>query len=122
MTNARKNNFHVELKKLLDDYVSLVYDCTLKFPKEEIFGLTSQLRRAAMSVVLNYIEGYARRRHKSFRSFLDISYASYKESEYLIYFSHKRKYISDDNYKQLSLFGDRIGGMLWGIMAKLGLE
>lgn len=45
-----KNKFHDKLKKLMDEFVNKVYDITVKFPKEETFGLTYQLRRAALSV------------------------------------------------------------------------
>ena len=57
----KQNQFHKDLKNLMDEYVNKAYDCTKNFPKEEIFGLTSQLQRSALSVILNYIEGYARR-------------------------------------------------------------
>ena len=52
--------FHDILKRKMDEYVHLVYKITRSFPREELYGSTSQLRRAALSVVLNYIEGYAR--------------------------------------------------------------
>lgn len=64
-----EKNFHDRLKQLMDEFVNLVYDCTDKFPKSEIFGLTSQLRRAALSVILNYIEGFARQRKNIFKIF-----------------------------------------------------
>ncbi|MEW6407450.1 MAG: four helix bundle protein [Patescibacteria group bacterium] len=82
----RTNEFHQELKKLMDGFVNKVYNYTRNFPKEEIFGLTSQLRRAALSAILNYIEGYARQSKNSLRNFLEISYGSLKECKYLIYF------------------------------------
>lgn len=121
MLDVKNTNFHQDLQKLMDEFVNKVYDCTVTFPKEEVFGLTSQLRRASLPVVLNYIEGYARRRDKVFKNFLDISYGSLslKESKYLIYFSHKRKYINDKQYDELIHLSDRIGKMLWGIIIKL---
>jgi len=54
------NDYHKRLKQLMDQYVHEVYDCSKDFPRDEIFGLTSQLKRSALSVILNYIEGYAR--------------------------------------------------------------
>lgn len=111
--------YHEELKQLMDAYVQKVYRCTKKFPREEIFGVTSQLRRSALSVVLNYIEGYARQRKEVLRNFIEISYGSLKESNYLIYFSHTQQFISDAEYKELTVLGDRIGKMLWGILAGL---
>lgn len=54
--------FHDALKRKIDEFVHLVYRLTKEFPKSELYGATSQLRRAALSVALNYIEGYARKR------------------------------------------------------------
>jgi len=71
----------------MDEYAHLAYSVTKNFPRQELFGITSQLRRAALSVVLNYIEGYARSRNKVNKNFLEISYGSLKESEYLLHFS-----------------------------------
>ena len=116
---AKENNFHDELKILMDDFVNRVYDYTRDFPKDEIFGVTSQLRRASLSVILNYIEGFARQGKKVFKNFLNISYGSLKESKYLIYFSRKRQYLAEKHYKELIELSDRIGAMLWGIISKL---
>jgi four helix bundle protein len=96
-----------------------VYDCTQSFPKEEIFGVTSQLRRSALSVALNYIEGYARQRPAVLKNFLEISYGSLKESKYLTYFSFKRGYINKKEYDELLVLAEEIGAMLWGILSKL---
>lgn len=107
--------YYEELKQLMDEYVQKVYKCTKKFPREEIFGVTSQLRRAALSVVLNYVEGYARQRKEVLRNFIEISYGSLKESNYLIFFSQTQQYLSNTEYAELTALGDRIGKMLWGI-------
>lgn len=87
MKEKENKNFHEELQELMDTFVHKTYDVTQKFPKEELYGTTHQLRRASLSVVLNYIEGYARRSKPEFRKFLEISYGSLKESLYLITFS-----------------------------------
>jgi four helix bundle protein len=112
-------NYHSDLKEATDKFVHLVYDVTKGFPKDELFGLTSQLRRAALSVALNYVEGYARQRKAVLKHFLQISYGSLKESQYLIEFSHERRYISGESYKQLVSLSDRIGAMIWGITSKI---
>lgn len=119
MDEIKKNSFHDELRELMDKYVHRVYDCTPKFPKEEMFGLTSQLKRATMSVVLNYIEGYARQRKLVLKNFLEISYGSLKESKYLIYFCYKRGYLTEKDYQELLSMSERIGKMLWGILSKM---
>jgi len=46
----------------MDEYAHFVYKLTKSFPREEVYGVVSQLRRAALSVILNYIEGFARQR------------------------------------------------------------
>lgn len=57
-----ENNFYQKLKKKMDEFVHFVYKITKDFPKEELYGITSQLRRVALSVILNYVEGFARRK------------------------------------------------------------
>ncbi len=111
--------FHKKLKNLMDEFVNKVYDYTRSFPREETFGLTSQLRRAALSVILNYIEGYARQSKNVLRNFLEISYGSLKESKYLIYFSYKREYLKKTEYNELLNLSEKIGAMLWGIILKI---
>lgn len=112
-------NFHEDLKSKMDEFAHLVYGLTRKFPKEEIYGATSQLRRAALSVVLNYIEGYARCKDKVHRNFLEISYGSLKETKYLLHFSLVEKYISEEDYQKTIVLAEDIGAMLWGILRKL---
>lgn len=105
--------FHSLLRKKIDLFVHSVYDATCTFPKSELFGATSQLRRAALSVALNYIEGSARRRKAVLKNFLEISYGSLKESEYLMSFSFKRNWINEKAYANIRKLGDEIGAMLW---------
>ncbi len=102
----------------MDELVDKIYFLTESFPKKEMFGLTSQIRRAALSVILNYIEGYARQRKLVMKNFLEISYGSLKETQYLIYFSHKRKYFSDKEHDVLFNLSDEIGRMLWGTLSQ----
>ncbi len=116
-----QNQFHNELKKLMDEYVNKVYDYTKKFPRDELFGVISQFRRASLSIILNYIEGYARGKNKSkvLKNFLEISYGSLKESKYLVYFSYKRKYLDEKEYRELIKLSERIGAMLWGTIKNI---
>lgn len=103
----------------MDTYARAVYAATQNFPKEEMFGVTSQLRRAALSVILNYIEGYARARNKVHKNFLEISYGSLQESKYLLDFSVKENYLTKENYSKIAKLADDIGAMLWGVLQKL---
>lgn len=68
-TSEQTEQYHQKWKRLMDEYAHLVYRLTKTFPKEELYGITSQLRRAVLSVVLNYIEGYARRRDRVYTNF-----------------------------------------------------
>jgi len=52
------NEYQTTLKKKMDEFAHVVYRVTRKFPKDEVYGITSQLRRASVSIVLNYIEGF----------------------------------------------------------------
>lgn len=72
-----------------------------------------------MSVILNYIEGYARRRGencKVYKNFLETAYGSLKESKYLLFFSFEEKYISQEEYNFGLRLNDKIGKMLWSII------
>ena len=114
-----KLDYHQNLKNKMDAYVHFIYKITKNFPKEELYGTTSQLRRAALSVVLNYIEGYARVRSKVYKNFLEISYGSLQEARYLVYFSSKENFFPETDYIILDKMADEIGAMLWAILKKL---
>lgn len=111
--------FHDELKAKMDNYAHLIYKATRNFPREELYGLASQLRRSGLSVVLNYIEGYARMHDKVHRNFLTISYGSLKESEYLLRFAVIEKYLSQKDCNEAIQLADNIGAMLWGVIKRL---
>ncbi|PIS40110.1 MAG: four helix bundle protein [Candidatus Nealsonbacteria bacterium CG08_land_8_20_14_0_20_36_22] len=97
----------------MDKYVHLVYKITKNFPKEELYGVTSQLRRATLSIILNYIEGFARMKKAVKQNFWEISYGSLKESKYLIYFSLIEGYVDKENYNKAIKLTEEIGAMLW---------
>ncbi len=78
-----------------------IYSITKSFPKEEIYGLTSQLRRASTSIPVNIAEGCGRGSNADFARFLQISMGSASETEYLILLCQELGYISDsDNLNQ----------------------
>lgn len=96
--NFEKFNFEnlIVYQKALD-YVDLVYLLTDKFPKDEIFGLTSQFKRAANSIALNIGEGSGGTKNE-FANFIRISYRSMEECVVCTTLAHRRKFI---NEKQL---------------------
>ncbi len=111
--------FHDDLKLKMDKLAHLIYKTTKNFPKDEMYGITSQLRRAAISIILNYIEGYARKREKVYKNFMEISYGSLKEVKYLLYFSFTENYLQKKDYDEAMKLSEDIGAMLWGILRKL---
>ena len=112
-------NFKDKLKIKMDNYVHFVYKITKKFPKDELYGTTSQFKRASLSIILNYIEGYARRRPLVQFNFLEMSYGSLKESKYLLFFVLKENYINKEEYNNGLKQIDEIGAMLWTEMSSL---
>jgi four helix bundle protein len=82
-------------------FVLMIYKATRSFPKEELFGITSQLRRAAVSVPANIIEGQARASRKEFVQFLYIANGSLVESEYYISLVRDLRYITDETFNAL---------------------
>ncbi|MCX5785433.1 MAG: four helix bundle protein [Elusimicrobia bacterium] len=94
------------------DFSAAIYDLTAKFPKEEIFGVTSQLRRAAVSVASNIAEGAGRKSKKEFIHFLSISYGSLCEVITLLNICLKQNYISQDSYKELYAQSEEIARIL----------
>jgi len=87
---SMSNNFHENLKYKIDKHVFYSYELTKFFPNEERFGLSDQLRRSTMSVMLNYVEGFARKKEKVKLNFYEISYGSLQETKYIIYFAYKQ--------------------------------
>src|SRR5689334_17079673 len=115
----QNSTFHSQLKQKMDDLAHQVYAFTRNFPKEENYGLVSQLRRAGLSIILNYIEGYARIKDKVHRNFLEISYGSLKETKYLLEFSYKENFIDKESYQKAEKLADEIGAMLWGMLRNI---
>jgi four helix bundle protein len=101
------------IKLRADKLAQAVYNLTEKFPRYELFVLTSQLRRSILSVPANIIEGYARNRSKLFLNHLEIAFGSLAESRYFIYFAYKRKYITKEEYDITINEAIEITKMLW---------
>lgn len=79
-----------------------IYKTTSVFPKEELFGITSQIRRAASSIATNISEGCGRNSDKEFNQFLNIALGSANETEYLLILSNDLKYIDNEVFENLS--------------------
>jgi len=107
------NSFKDILKKKIHEFIRFVYRVTKTFFKEEICEVVSQIRRAVLSVMLNYVEGYARRKPKVQLNFYEMAYGSFKETKYLLFFSKEEGYISNEEYSFGLQLADEIGAMLW---------
>lgn len=79
-----------------------VYKITESFPKEEIFGLTSQIRRASSSIGMNIVEGCGRGSDEDFKRFLRNASGSAFEVEYILLLSKDLNYISEDKFLELT--------------------
>jgi four helix bundle protein len=104
---------------MLDIFVNDIFDAVSIFPRDEIYVTAAQLKRSSLSVVLNYIEGFARSNPGDQRHFLRIAYGSLKETEYLITFSIKRKYMSEQIGTDLERRADTIGAILYSEMRNM---
>jgi len=89
----------IKVWQLADRLVLDIYKVTKVFPKEELYGVASQLRRAAVSVPTNIAEGSARNSKKEYLQFLHISKGSLAETEYLLHLSYKLKYLSQNEFE-----------------------
>jgi len=99
--------------------VLYVYKISQKFPKEELYSLTSQLRRAVVSIAANIVEGNTRRSKKEFIQFLYTSKGSLFEVKYFLLLAKDLNYLSEIEYRKLVVMGDEIGKMINGLLKYL---
>ena len=83
--------------QLADDLTVSVYERTRSFPREEVYGLTSQLRRASYSVPANIVEGASRESKRDYLHFLYIARGSLSETQYFIHLARRLKYLSNED-------------------------
>ncbi|HBU07057.1 MAG TPA: four helix bundle protein [Candidatus Magasanikbacteria bacterium] len=93
-----------------------VYKKCRLFPKQEMYGLTSQLRRAVLSIILNIVEGFARQGEKEFRRFLVIAFGSLEETRYLLEFSLEQNYLNVEDHNYLIKILDEVAKIIWSIL------
>jgi four helix bundle protein len=99
--------------------VKTIYTVTKKYPKEEIYGLTSQLRRAAVSVACNIAEGQARNSTGEFKQFLGVSKGSLAETETLLILSNDLNLISAKELDEINKITEEVGKLLNGLLNSL---
>src|SRR3989440_7756909 len=103
----------LEAWKLCHELVLAVYAATASFPKHELYGLTSQARRAAFSAAANIAEGAAKRGPAEFRRFLDISVGSLAELAYTLRVARDLKLLDADQWSQVERVRRQAGVMTW---------
>ena len=101
------------------ELVEQVYQVTRQFPKEEMYGLTNQVRRAAVSIPSNIAEGYGRKSKKEYLQFYSIAYGSLLELETQLILSHDLKFISDNDFEVTDSTREEVSKMLYTMIAKL---
>ena len=95
---------HTKLRafELADEVAILTYRETRNFPKDEMYGLTSQMRRAAVSVPSNIVEGCARESQVEFLRFLEIAFASLRELRYQVGLSKRLGYFDGNSFSAMT--------------------
>lgn len=93
-----------------------IYLTSKSFPKEELFGLTSQLKRAAVSISANIAEGCGKSTDKDFARYLNISLGSINESEYYIILAKDLGYIEVSKYVELEILTQEVKKMLLSLL------
>ena len=97
----------------------LVYKETENFPKSELFGLTSQLRRATVSIASNIAEGYQRQHNGEYIQFLSIAFGSCAEVETQLLLCKDLCYLCESNFTILNNLLTEVGKMLYALITKL---
>jgi four helix bundle protein len=99
--------------QLCHDLSVAVYQATTTWPKAELFGLSSQARRAAHSAAANIAEGSAKRGSREFRRYLDISLGSLSELSYTLLLARDLRILTQEEWARLDQLHRNAGGMTW---------
>ena len=104
------------------DLVTAVYKATASFPKDELFGLTSQIRRAAVSIPSNIAEGQGRLSEKEFRFFLGQARGSFMEVETQLQIAQNLGYLREEDASKLMEACGEAGRILNGLLASISRQ
>lgn len=114
-----KDYTKLKVWEFADKLAIMTYQLIKTFPKSELFSLTSQMRRAAISVPGNIAEGSGRKHQREFLQFLYISSSSLKELSYYIHLSKNLGYLKNEDYEKLYNLSRETGRVLGGLIAKV---
>lgn len=101
------------------DFVTDIYSFTHNFPKEELYSLTSQIRRSSVSIPSNIAEGHSRRSHLDYLQFLKIARGNCAELETQLIISRNLQYLNLDDFSNLTKKSEEISKMLNALITKL---
>lgn len=105
--------------ELADQLAVRVYRITQTFPKNEQFGLTSQMRRAAVSIASNIVEGCARHSQRDYIHFLDMAYGSARELQYQATLAYRLGFLDDGAHEPLAATSEETSRVLNGLIRSL---
>ena len=105
--------------QLADEVARAVYRVTSSFPRSEVFALSAQMRRAALSVPGNIVEGSARRHQREFLQFLYVASSSLAELRYYIDFAETVGYVKNGAHKKLNEMCQETAKVLQGLIGRL---
>jgi four helix bundle protein len=105
--------------KLAHTLALAIYSASDQWPVAERFGLTAQIRRAALSAPTNIAEGSAKRGPREFRRYLDIALGSLSEVSYLLRFSRDRGILKQEDFQILDDLRDQAGKLTWRLCASM---
>lgn len=119
MTKDNKGYHKLIVWQRARELVLLIYKITESFPKTEEFGLKGQLRRAAVSIVLNIVEGYRRKTTKEYLHFLNIADGSLSELEAGLELSLDLNFLPEGNYESVEKKRSEVGYLLFQLIKSL---
>lgn len=117
-----RNYKNIHAYKLADKLAVEIYKLTQSFPKHEIYGLTSQLRRSAVSIAANIVEGANRQHLKDYLNFLFIARGSLAEAEYLLNLALQLNYLTTQEHVYISKYKNDAAKTLFGLINSVKKE
>jgi four helix bundle protein len=118
-TNSIKPHKRIDVWNKAIDLTIDIYKLSETFPRTELYGLTSQMRRASISIPSNIAEGAARQTKKEFINFLHMAQGSLSELDTQLVIASRLEYISTETYKEIENKIETISKMLTGLIKSL---